>query len=135
MKSVPEPGKPVRGSSSGRPIMALLDLVGRRWALRILWELHRAQRPLTFRELRSQCDDMSSSLLTRRLHEFGATLIVERAATGYTLTESGRQLIDHLQPLTDWAEVWAGRLGADSCQGTSVTDPRPNSEASRPGTP
>ena len=29
----------VRGSRSGRPIMALLDLLGRRWTLRILWEL------------------------------------------------------------------------------------------------
>ncbi|WP_245676076.1 winged helix-turn-helix transcriptional regulator [Nocardia niwae] len=135
MKSVPEPGKPVRGSASGRPIMALLDLVGRRWALRVLWELHRAQRPLTFRELRNHCDDMSSSLLTRRLHELGATHIVERAATGYTLTESGRQLIDHLQPLTEWAEVWAGRLSEGCRQGTSVTDPRSNSEPSRPQAP
>ena len=35
----PIPGKPVRGSKTGRPIMALLDLLGRRWALRVLWEL------------------------------------------------------------------------------------------------
>ncbi|WP_328392407.1 winged helix-turn-helix transcriptional regulator [Nocardia sp. NBC_00416] len=91
--------------------MALLDLVGRRWALRILWELHRAPDPLTFRELRARCDDMSSSLLTRRLHELGGTRIVARAATGYVLTDSGRQLIDHLQPLTAWADGWATNLG------------------------
>jgi len=35
----------VRGSRSGRPIMALLDLLGRRWTLRIIWELHR-QSPI-----------------------------------------------------------------------------------------
>ena len=29
----------VRGSRTGRPIMALLDLLGRRWTLRIVWEL------------------------------------------------------------------------------------------------
>ena len=29
----------VRGSRTGRRIMALLDLLGRRWTLRILWEL------------------------------------------------------------------------------------------------
>ena len=29
----------VRGSRTGRPVMALLDLLGRRWTLRIVWEL------------------------------------------------------------------------------------------------
>ena len=45
-RSVPKPPAPkthpqrrVRGSRTGRPIMALLDLFGRRWSLRILWEL------------------------------------------------------------------------------------------------
>ena len=36
---IPVPGKRVRGSRTGKPIMAFLDLIGRRWALRILWEL------------------------------------------------------------------------------------------------
>lgn len=35
----PRPGVPVRGSTSGRQIMALLDILGRRWVLRIFWEL------------------------------------------------------------------------------------------------
>lgn len=91
--------------------MALLDLLGRRWALRILWELHRSRQPLTFRDLRARCDDMSSSLLTRRLHELGEVRIVERAATGYVLTGTGEHLIDLLQPLTAWAQLWAGELG------------------------
>jgi DNA-binding HxlR family transcriptional regulator len=39
LEPAPRPGTKVRGSSGGRPIMALLDLLGRRWALRILWEL------------------------------------------------------------------------------------------------
>ena len=33
------PGRPVRGSRTGRPVMALLDLLGRRWTLRVLSEL------------------------------------------------------------------------------------------------
>ena len=28
----------VRGSRTGRPIMVVLDVLGRRWALRVLWE-------------------------------------------------------------------------------------------------
>ena len=34
----------VRGSASGRPIMVLLDLLGRRWSLRIVWELRDDRR-------------------------------------------------------------------------------------------
>ena len=47
--STPKPGTRVRGSRTGRPIMAALDLLGRRWALRILWELRAGA--LSFRAL------------------------------------------------------------------------------------
>src|SRR5690349_8092222 len=63
----PKPGKPVRGSTTGRPLMAALDLFGRRWSLRILWELR--EGPLGFRPLQKQCDDMSSSVMRQRLTE------------------------------------------------------------------
>jgi len=33
------PAKQCAGSRTGRPIMALLELLGRRWMLRIMWEL------------------------------------------------------------------------------------------------
>jgi DNA-binding HxlR family transcriptional regulator len=64
--SVPAPGRRVRGSRTGRPVMALLDLLGRRWVLRILWEL-RDSRAASFRELQSRCGDVSSSVLNQRL--------------------------------------------------------------------
>ena len=57
----------VRGSATGRPIMALLDLLGRRWSLRILWELRDA--PLTSRRLRAACDEASPTVLQARLSE------------------------------------------------------------------
>ena len=50
----------VRGSRTGRPIMALLDLLGRRWTLRIAWELR--DGPLTSRALRTACDDASPTV-------------------------------------------------------------------------
>jgi len=56
----PLPGRPVRGSATGRPIMALLDLLGRRWALRVLWELRSGPVP-SFRELQSRCGGVSST--------------------------------------------------------------------------
>ena len=76
MTSTPTPGSPVRGSTSGRPIMALFDLIGRRWALRIVWELREGDA--TFRDLAHRCDDVSSSVLRDRLRDLTVAGIVER---------------------------------------------------------
>jgi DNA-binding HxlR family transcriptional regulator len=91
--------------------MALFDLVGRRWTLRVVWELEQAGRPLTFRELRAACGEVSSSLLTRRLHELTETHLVERAATGYLPTAVGASLVASLEPLLAWSRVWSQELG------------------------
>ncbi len=101
----PRPGRPVRGSTTGRPIMALFDLLGRRWVLRVIWELERAPGPLTFRELRTACGDLSSSVLTRRLSELTEARLVEHEQ-GYRLTPAGRTVVERLTPLTQWAAEW-----------------------------
>ena len=86
----PLPGQPVRGSTTGRPLMAVLDLVGRRWALRILWELQSG--PLGARELARHCDGMSSSVLYQRLDELTSAGIVEQDEDGrYELTDVGSE--------------------------------------------
>ena len=103
----PLPGRPVRGSATGRPIMALLDLLGRRWALRVIWEL-RGQR-LTFRELQATCGGISSSVLNDRLSELRAAGIVESGDTGYGLTTEGRRLLEMFSPVEAWAQSWAER--------------------------
>jgi DNA-binding HxlR family transcriptional regulator len=105
----PSPGRPVRGSSTGRPIMAALDLLGRRWVLRILWELRTG--PLGFRALQAACDDMSSSVLSARLTDLVATGIVAADEHGaYALTEMGLRLEAALAPLTEWSADWARSL-------------------------
>jgi len=102
----PAPGAPVRGSRTGRPVMAALDLLGRRWALRILWELR--DGPLGARALRARCDTMSSSVLYERLAELTAAGLVTRTDGGdYDLTDLGRSLGEALGPLDDWARTWA----------------------------
>jgi DNA-binding HxlR family transcriptional regulator len=58
MPTLPTPGKPVRGSRSGQPIMALLDLLGRRWAMRVIWELR--ESTLSFRQLQEACGGIST---------------------------------------------------------------------------
>jgi DNA-binding HxlR family transcriptional regulator len=91
--------------------MALFDLAGRRWTLRVLWELAEAGHPLTFRALRDRCEEMSSSVLTRRLRELTAARLVTRTGAGYTLTERGRSLIAAMQPLLEWSRGWAREVG------------------------
>jgi len=88
--------------------MALLDLLGRRWALRILWELRSSPVP-TFRELQSTCGNVSSSVLAQRLRELSTAGIVTRSSAGYEVTPDGRALLRLLAPLDRWAETWAGR--------------------------
>ena len=105
-RNVPRPGRQVRGSRTGRPVMAALDLLGRRWALRILWELRAGE--LGARALRERCDTMSSSVLYERLGELVAAGLVTRTATGgYALTGLGESLGEALAPLDSWARRWA----------------------------
>jgi DNA-binding HxlR family transcriptional regulator len=106
---LPEPGRPVRGSTTGRPIMAALDLFGRRWVLRILWELRNG--PLGFRALQQACDGMSSSVLASRLADLIAARLVRTDDAGdYALTEIGAQLKPAMRPLLDWSRAWDEEL-------------------------
>jgi DNA-binding HxlR family transcriptional regulator len=99
----------VRGSRTGRPIMALLDLLGRRWTLRILWELR--EGPLTSRALRTACDEASPTVMQTRLTELrDAGLIELLPGDGYGLTALGRELKESLLPLHRFAERWSKQM-------------------------
>lgn len=103
--AAPRPGRKVRGSTTGKPIMALLDLLGRRWTLRVLWELRGG--PLVFRALQSACDDVAPSVLNTRLAELRALDLVETSDAGYALSAEGHALGELLLPLDAWARRWA----------------------------
>ena len=103
--TTPKPGRAVRGSRTGRPIMAALDLLGRRWTLRVLWEL-RDGSPATFRDLRERCDQMSTSVLNQRLSELRDAGSIRTSAGGYRLTKQGAELQEALAPLDAWAKRW-----------------------------
>ena len=106
---LPRPGVPVRGSTTGRPLMAAMDLLGRRWALRILWELR--DGPLGARALRRRCDRMSSSVLYQRLEELTvAGLLARDHAGAYRLTDLGAALAPALESLDVWARRWSDAL-------------------------
>ena len=101
----------VRGSKSGRPIMALLDLLGRRWTLRIMWELR--EQTLTSRAMRAACDEASPTVLQARLSELREAGFVELIpATGIASPRLGRDLQETFLPLHRFAERWS-RLKAN----------------------
>jgi DNA-binding HxlR family transcriptional regulator len=89
--------------------MAALDLLGRRWALRIIWELR--DGPLGFRELQQHCDGMSSSVLRDRLFELSQAAIVATDESGrYSLSPLGQELLEALRPVSEWSGRWAREL-------------------------
>ena len=106
--AIPQPKTPVRGSRSGVAVMALFDLLGRKWNMRILWEL-RAQA-LSFRAIQAHCDDMSPSVLNSRLKQLAESKLLVSTESGYTLTPLGASLMSTLDPLRDWSRTWEEAL-------------------------
>jgi len=101
--ATPKIGRKARGSTTGRPIMVLFDLLGRRGAQRILWELR--GDPLTFRALQDAAQT-NPGVLNTRLRELREAALVEHDAGGYRLSGSGRTLLAAMQPLYEWAQRW-----------------------------
>lgn len=102
--SLPIPGKPVRGSKTGKPIMALIDLLGRTWALGIIWQLNKGS--MSFSELQLCCENISPTLLTNRLKELQQTKLIEKNLQGYQLTPIGLELFHVISPLGSWSKQW-----------------------------
>jgi DNA-binding HxlR family transcriptional regulator len=90
--------------------MAALDLLGRRWALRVMWELR--DGPLGARALLARCEGLSSSVLYQRLHELSdAGLVAQQDSDAYALTSLGGELGAALHPLDAWARRWSRSTG------------------------
>ena len=87
------------GPTTEAGFAALLDLLGRRWTLRILWELH--DGPCSFNQLRKRAGGLSQSVLVTRLTElFGAGLVAD-VDGGYELTAHGQTLVQELGSLVE----------------------------------
>jgi DNA-binding HxlR family transcriptional regulator len=86
-----------------RPVETALDLLGRRWALRLVWELRR--NALSFSELRRRTG-ISPAVLSSRLGELATAGVLERdGGRRYRLSGSGRELARVLYELNRWAEA------------------------------
>ena len=85
-----------------KPIERALDVLGRRWAMRLIWELRRST--LTFSELRERTG-ISPSVLSARLGELVEASILERdSGRRYRLSGRGRELARILYEVNRWAE-------------------------------
>lgn len=100
--------KRVRGSRTGRPIMVLLDLLGRRWTLRIVWELR--DQPRRFRELQDSIGASPTIINTRLAELRKGGLVALDPDRGYQLTALGAELLRLFLPLHVWSEKWAKEL-------------------------
>lgn len=90
--------------------MVLLELLGRKQTLRILWELR--DESSTFRVLQERCGGISPTILNRRLADMRAAgIVTHQEKSGYELSNDGRELLTMLRPLRGWAERWAERAG------------------------
>jgi DNA-binding HxlR family transcriptional regulator len=85
-----------------RAVESVLDLLGRRWTLRLIWELRR--NALSFSELRG-ATGISPSVLSARLGELVEADVLERdVVRRYRLSGQGRELARILYELNRWAE-------------------------------
>ena len=112
--SIPRPGKPVRGSRSGVPLMALFDLLGKRWAMGVIWQLRHG--PATFRALQEACESISPAVLNSRLKELREAMLVCATEEGYALTPMGVELNQLLEPFGAWAITWAMEVAPEEAE-------------------
>lgn len=109
--TIPTPGTPVRGSRSGSAIMALFDLLGRRWAMGVLWTL--SERGVsTFRDLEAACESISPAVLNTRLKELKLAGLVAKVDGGYAVTRMGEEVYQCLLPLSKTSKKWARLIRA-----------------------
>lgn len=88
--------------------MAIFDLLGRRWAMGVLWQL--SDGPLTFTEIQRRCNSISPAILSARLKDLTEALLLERTLDGYALTPLGAELAALLKPFAAWGAKWKAAL-------------------------
>lgn len=85
--------------------MAIFDLLGRRWAMGIIWNLSRGAA--SFRAIQGYCETISPSILNSRLKDLREAGLIELVSDGYRLTGMGEELFQLLKPFGDWSIHWA----------------------------
>lgn len=92
------------------PIRDILDRIGDRWSLLVLWSL--ADGPRRFTALRRNIADISQRMLAQTVRRLEQDGFVSRTVTptvpprvDYELTPLGRSFLEPLNLLIDWADA------------------------------
>lgn len=94
--------------------MALFDLLGKRWAMGVVWQLRNG--PATFRALQEACESISPAVLNSRLKELREARLVRTTDDGYALTDMGVELNRLLEPFGAWAISWAMEVAPEEAE-------------------
>ena len=106
------------------PVSQVLEVIGHRWAVQVLWTLHHVDRPLRFRELQRSLEPITPKELTNRLRELEAAGLAHRKVYAevpprveYRMTELGQTIMPILFALAEWVKVHGPKLKEQARQG------------------
>jgi DNA-binding HxlR family transcriptional regulator len=99
------------------PVSQVLEVIGHRWAVQVLWTLHQAARALRFRELQRSLVPITQKELTNRLRDLESAGLVHRKVYAevpprveYRMTELGQTIMPILVALGQWVKEHGPRL-------------------------
>jgi DNA-binding HxlR family transcriptional regulator len=114
----PTPGPPPAGSSGPCRAREILELIGDKWSLLMIYTLGTAGT-LRFSDLRRRVPAISQRMLTVTLRDLERDGLVSRALypavpprVEYTLTPLGATLMDIVTPLIAWADAHVPEIDA-----------------------
>src|SRR6516225_9349476 len=95
------------------PVSQVLEVIGNRWAVQVLWTLHHAARPLRFRELQRSLEPITPKELTNRLRELEEAGMAHRKVYAevpprveYRMTELGQMIMPILSAVAEWTKEY-----------------------------
>ncbi|MDV0447311.1 putative HTH-type transcriptional regulator YybR [Methanosarcinaceae archaeon Ag5] len=106
-------------------IYKVTDLVGKKWTLCILHELYKGDMcDKRFNELKNCLCDITPKTLSMRLKEMESEGLIEKRIDSssfpvkceYTLTDSGKELVEVVQALKTWGHKW--KVDNEACKNT-----------------
>jgi DNA-binding HxlR family transcriptional regulator len=102
------------------PLSQVLEVIGHRWAVQVLWTLHQAPRALRFRELQRSLEPITPKELTNRLRDLEAAGMVHRKVYAevpprveYRMTELGQTIMPILVALGQWVKEHGPTLNGE----------------------
>ncbi|MBN1275300.1 helix-turn-helix transcriptional regulator [Candidatus Woesearchaeota archaeon] len=93
-------------------IYETMNIIGKKWSLLIIFELHR-HGPSSFNELKRQVKYITPKMLSRRLDELEEDGLVERRVldkplrTTLSLTPAGKDFVRILKAIKNWSLQWS----------------------------